>query len=158
SFYESEDDNLLPLDNEEALVQEVKDTIRSSSKTADGFVSTKRLTLLQPTDLHVGYSIRCEQIESLCYTSTLECDYRLMIILHTLDETGAIGSSATLIDTNLSSVSCIAVPGLSEDEKYKVVSPVVSAVLPGTYLIEKKLVPGNATTRIQNNGAEIAAQ
>jgi hypothetical protein len=158
SFYETGDDNLLPLDNEQAMVRQVNDTIRSSSKTANGFISTKRLNFLQPTDLHVGYSIRCEQLESLCYTSTLECDYQLVITLHTLDDNGNIASSSSLINTNLSSIGCSTVPGMPGGEKYKVVPPVISAVLPGTYLIEKKLIPGNASVRIQNNAAEMAAQ
>ncbi len=142
------DNNLIPLDNLPGSTS-YNDKITVNLKKEGGFVSSKRLALAVPTDVNVGYSIRCPQLSSLCVETEIDCNFRLDLILHTLSEQGEIVSSQAIYeDFDLNSVSCQLIDG----DDYKVVPPVIlSAVPPGSYLVEKTLKPTNVEAAQSQN-------
>lgn len=140
-------DNLSPLDNSSPYEQTLRDKLTVNLKRENGFSSSKRISLAVPTDLNVSYSIKCAQIESLCQVTTLDCNFQLDIILHTLDDLGNIVSTQPLVSQSMSGVACQDVEG----EDFKVIPESTFSLNEGSYIVEKSLKPMDPESTTQSN-------
>ncbi|SNT14306.1 hypothetical protein SAMN05421640_2490 [Ekhidna lutea] len=147
--FSEDDDNLHPLDNSNPYTQELEDKITANLKKEGSFVSSKRLALAVPTNLNVGYSIKCQQLSSLCIETTIDCNFQLNVLLHKLGEQGDIISSQTIHENvDLGAIGCQDVGG----DQFKIVDPIVlENVEPGSYIIEKVLSSAGAEANQEQN-------
>lgn len=144
--FTEQENNLLDLD-EEIYNQSVMDYMTENVKRNQSFTNSKRLVVSQPTDLNIGYNIKCEILESTCLNTEIDCDFQLTVLLHSLDDLGNIASTQTLIDQRLSEISCETIG----EEQYKVIPEQTFTLNEGTYIIEKFLTPGNAGANVSTN-------
>jgi hypothetical protein len=120
----------------------VNDKVVKNVKTASGFISSKRLALLQSTPLVIGYNLKCDPMRLPCNNANVDCGFTLKVIIFNLDN----NTNQTIINQPLSSVPCNYVDSLKGN--YQSVTPVTVNLSPGNYIIEKVLIPGTITTAV----------
>ncbi len=154
SLYQ-EDINLLELDEPVSSVP-VTDKITQNSKSSNGFISSKRISLLQDNpNFSVSYSIECLEFEQLCQVATLDCDYQLEISLIELGTNGEVNNRQLLISESLADLTCQPI----NDKEYKIVNLITPIALSaGNYIVEKRLKVGEASLAISENTKSIDAQ
>lgn len=145
SFYDGETANLEALDDE-TISLDVESRIKSSSRIENGFVSSKRLQLMQATDISINYTVSNATIEDLCVTTEFDCNYSLEIKVFELKNDHSILVLNTL-------------GGLSQsDGSGNRMANFDLSLNPGTYVIQKKLVPTDMEATTSNNANELNGQ
>lgn len=136
-----------PLAGTEPSALAVKDKVTKNIKVKGGFVSAKKIVILEETSFKPSYKIKCETIENLCTDVELDCKFKVRLIIHSLD-----GAQADIIlEKELNKDDCIEVaPGVKYNSvslnDWNVVSGFTGSIQDltlkaGTYMVEKKLVP-----------------
>ena len=156
SFYDGDNMNLEAVDNAPGSDDELvfSDKITKNFLTSEGFISSKRLVFLEPTDLTIGYQVKVNQLKAQCQTLTLDCQFRLFVYLHKLET----GERIPIYDNiNLSGATTTTIG----DEEFIILSPVTlpaAEISTGTYVVEKKIIPGDAGVSIAETEKEIQNQ
>lgn len=133
SFYDADNDELVPLSNTPSV--EVVNKTTESMKTDWGFVSIKRIVLLQATEMKIDYAVKEAVLKSNCANLTFDCNYTLDILAHHVES-----GTTIILEQN---------KDLSEIEPVDGVISIPRITRPfeaGTYVIEKRLKPGTMTS------------
>jgi hypothetical protein len=151
SFKDGDDSSVLePLNGQGTpdAVKSVRDAITRNFLTEKGFVSSKRIALLQATPIDISYKVKCQELEQNCLTVELDCKYKVKVVIHNVND-----SSATIVleSKSLSSIPCT--PEAPEIG-YKSVSWPQQNLAAGTYVIEKILEVGDARIVVDGTKAE----
>lgn len=139
SFYDADNDELVPLSNTPSV--EVVNKITESMKTDWGFVSTKRIVLLQASEIKIDYAVKEAVLKSNCVNLIFDCHYTLDILAHHV-ETG----TTIILEQNKDLSGIEPVDGVIS------IPRITRPFEAGTYVIEKRLKPGmNAAIDYEEN-------
>lgn len=147
SFQDGDEDNALdPLNGEGAASasQPVRDRIHKSVLTEKGFMSSKRIALMQATPMNITYKVKCQELENSCLDLQLDCKYTVTVIIHNVENPSA---TVVLPPISLNATACT--PD-ADGVDYKSVSWPQQTLSPGTYVIEKKLEAGNPEIEVES--------
>ncbi|WAC02738.1 hypothetical protein N7U66_03440 [Lacinutrix neustonica] len=136
----SEDSNILDsvkgtsIDN---TVSGIMDRITNNVKTSDGFMSSKRITILQDnTSINLSYTITKQILDGLCSDITFDLDYRLKIEIFDIESGVVIHSFEEPTLKNLTDTT--------DDDIDNVMVDFGDIILnTGTYYVQKTLVPSD---------------
>jgi hypothetical protein len=136
---------------------EVNDEITVNTMHKWGFQSSKRIVLMQETDMKIEYSIKKHVLDDLCVDIEVDCNYTLDISIRSLDNDQVY----TIVpNQSLKSISKqINVDGeifyrVVPNNEYK-----ESITLPfGTYIVEKRLYFGNPESNSTNLANQVLDQ
>lgn len=152
---QNDSDNMSIPDSESINTMQVVDKITSNSRIENGFTSSKKVTISNDgTSFNLSYKIRCEQLESLCYSNNIDCNYVVDFKIYKVDD-----FTNELINeyTNVELSNCQVIEG--EDEQFKITENPIDMVLnSGTYVIQKVLKPTNIESSVSSNGEQINNQ
>lgn len=155
AFQDQDNDGIFePLDNETAQgeMNQVSDTITRNVKTENGFISSKRIALLQATPMSIGYQIGCDTLSLPCADGEVDCGYRLKIQIFNLDD----NTAQVIYDQLLSNIPCIDVPG--KTGKYKTLAPITVNLNAGNYIVQKTLTVGSVEAVIVSSQEKVDNQ
>ena len=130
-------DTFDPLNGETGLAGAkvtVDDKITRNIKTDYGFLSTKRIALTNTTDIDIDYKVNCQILRENCFDLNLDCKYRLQVIIHHVES----NTGVTVYD-DLINGRCDQLIHIGTFNR-----------LPGTYVIEKKLIVGDPQILVEN--------
>lgn len=139
SFFENGENNLLGLSDESSStnMQQIEDVVTKNIATDNGFLSSKRLTLLEESQLSIEYSIECKTLTEGCTSVDLDCNFVLEIVVQNITDP----TWTPIIFNDDLSGDC------DMEENIKTASFTISDLLPpGTYIIEKKLIQTSSPT------------
>ncbi|HEY4788765.1 MAG TPA: hypothetical protein VIH57_22090, partial [Bacteroidales bacterium] len=108
------------------VVDEVKDNLKMDW----GFVSSKRIIITQTTDLRIDYKVSTIALQQNCAKLNLDCHYTVDILIHDVEN----NTTKQFLDQ-----------ALTDHGDYKDIGTITESLKPGTYVIERRLKPGNAT-------------
>ncbi|TAJ11141.1 hypothetical protein DMA11_18000 [Marinilabiliaceae bacterium JC017] len=150
---------LLNLDGESAKKLKIKNIVTNNVKSENGFISSKRINITQqgteqnPIVLNIEYKVKKHMLEQLCIKTDFDCNYRLDIKVIKLND----DNSSELIGKN-----SFWKEELNEDTKtqtdYKKANWEVTLPSPGTYIVQKELVPQGLSVFMHGNNKEINNQ
>ncbi|MFN3402657.1 MAG: hypothetical protein ACK40G_01090 [Cytophagaceae bacterium] len=167
TFIDDPNSKLLPLSNPSEI--NVSDKLVGGVKTSEGYVSSKRIVFTEPSTIAPEYMIECKKFEMACADVNANCHYTVKVIIHNIDNPAAdivLSYQITREDLNDCKIvtSCDSKTGeyfLVTSGKWVKPSGVSMPIsLPaGTYVIEKKLIPGEKIEiTLDNQEAKIEAQ
>ncbi len=156
AFYDGDNLNLENVDGARLSEDKISisDKITNNYFMSNAFTSSKRLVFLEPTELNIGYQIKVNQLKAQCQTLTLDCKYRLFMYLHKV-ETGE--RIPIYEDIDLSSAPTVEIGG----EEFIVLNPVTfmeTEIQTGTYIVEKKIIPGDPSVSLSNSEKDLQDQ
>lgn len=126
------------LENEPATGFQAHDFITSGVSNDNGYTSSKRIVLLQPTPVKLLYNYRYQEFADACGSATLDCGYKIKINIYPLDCDETV--TLPVLDEKLLKDGA---PDADIDDLYFLEWPEFQ-LPPGTYIIEKKLISENA--------------
>lgn len=144
SFYDSSSGNLEDIDSEPLKQIDVVSDINTSSRTETGFINSKKITLLQASNLLINYRVSNAEIADMCVTSGFDCNYQLKITVYKIERDNEI--QVEKIVSNL------------EDDGNDKTANLSVALESGTYLIQKELVSTEMESTISTNADEVNKQ
>ncbi len=123
--------------NPDNIVNGIKDRITNNIKTSDGFMASKRVSILEDeTDVNISYTIARTILDGLCHNFDVDIDYNLKIeifdvntglVIHTFEQPSLKGLT-DIIDDGIDNVT--------KDFGNVLLNT-------GTYYIQKTLVPSD---------------
>ena len=115
-------------------ITSVVDDVTQNVKTEDGYISTKKLTILSQTDLYLDYKIKQTIIQSMCTNLTLECGFEVKVIIHNLDLGTKVDVTPVTLKCGSLNTDCTTDPDYIQTSFG---SDHIQTLIPGNYLIEK---------------------
>jgi hypothetical protein len=145
AFEDAGDNVLEPLNGEPAAGagRTVNDVIKRNVLTEKGFVSSKRIALLQPTKMDISYKVKCQILSDNCLDLELNCKYKVKLIIHNVDNP----ANTIVLVKDLTNEACA---DGDDGEEYKSISWPQQDLAAGTYIIEKSLEPGDPELEIES--------
>ena len=123
-------EHILPLNSASDTSYWVSDTTTRNTVVGQSLIASRRLALIRPSPLNINYQINCLTLKEGCLEATLDCGYELTITLHNLSDRSSRIFHADNLDSN-----CADTNQQIEFEWS------VDTLLPGEYIIEKRLNP-----------------
>ena len=155
SFYDTSGSALDALDTESASV-EVTNKVTRSSRTTGGFISSKRVNLLSAGSVFLDYRVENKVVEQLCLRTNFDCNYMVIITISKLEDNNAMSTIATYTSLELS--DCADNDGTTGAGSKCIPTIVVDNLTPGTYIVQKELIPQGLTQNVSENSEEISNQ
>ena len=155
SFSDISTSGLDPLETENSSI-EVTNVVTRSSRTTDGFVSSKRINLLSVGAIFLDYRIESQALEQLCLTTNLDCNYKVNITVSKLKDDNTLSTVAAYSSLELSDCSDSSESTANGSKCINTV--VIDNLSPGTYIVQKELVPQGLTQSVSGNSEEISNQ
>lgn len=129
SFLDAGDGSLEAIKDVET--SSIKDEVTNNMAFKWGFLSSKRIVLLQKTNVNISYSIEKARLDVGCTSVDVDCNYSLDIIIHSADGKGKIQIYKDYPIKGTKDQQIITVPSVNKE-------------LPiGTWIIEKRLKLGS---------------
>ncbi|MDO6761759.1 hypothetical protein Q4566_16240 [Tamlana sp. 2_MG-2023] len=123
--------------NPDNTVSGVMDRITNNVKTTDGFMSSKRITVLQDnTEINVSYSITRQILDGLCNNLTFDLDYSLKIEIFDIETGEVIQSFEEPTLKDLTDNTDDGIDNVSVDFGDVILNT-------GTYYVQKTLIPSD---------------
>jgi hypothetical protein len=126
-------------------MQTVKDAITKNLSSEKGFVSSKRIALMQQTSLKIDYRVRCQELEDNCLDLALDCKYKVRIVIHNVDNPSA---TQILPEVDFGGTTIPCTPD-AQNQEYKSYSWGTITLQPGTYVIEKIMATGDPAILVE---------
>ena len=128
---DGETTGLLPIDSQsEDASYTTKEVAKTNVRTDYGFYSSKRIVLSQPVDLQVEYKITDAAVKALCASFEASCQYTVVISILDLESKETVFRYPENGGVKV-----------SKDNQIKQ----TASLVPGSYLVEKKLFFDNST-------------
>ena len=123
--------------NNDNTVSGVMDRITNNIKTSNGFMSSKRITILQDnTEVNVSYTITEQILDGLCNDITFDLDYSLKIEVFDISSGEVIHSFVEPTLKDLTDTTDDGIDNITVDFGNVILNT-------GTYYIQKTLIPSD---------------
>lgn len=138
---DTDQENLLALDTDsESSSYTVTDKTTENIATEYGFYSSKRLFIPKETALTINYTVNHEVLDKGCTSVEIDCNFQLEV---------------SIIDLNSGEVTILFPDDETDGSVDNFPSDGIQVTIPsGSYLIQKKLFPGEPETNIDRNTLE----
>ena len=140
-----------PLDTENSGPLTILDALNRNIKVSNGYISSKRLTLLEDEQISLEYNLSVLVEQSLCIDSELDCDYRLEVSIRDLQNGALIAKSSSIALSEFEAVNDFKtiyfsppspiIPNVTMELIHQASGGSTSFTLnKGSYIIEKRII------------------